>query len=106
MMPETEFHQVADATLRHCQDTLDAAYETGVIEDLELESGVLTITTTSGRTFVVSKHLPSRQLWLASPLSGGLHFSYQNSAWLLADGRNLYKVLAADLRASGVDTTL
>lgn len=102
MAATTDFHVRADATLNHWLEALDAAYERGDVEDIELQQGVLTITTHTGRSFVLSKHAPSGQLWLASPLSGGLHFTFDGTRWLLGDGRELYSILAADLHAAGV----
>ena len=105
MQSETEFHIHADAGLYALFEALEPAYEAGALETLELENGVLTIETAEGKHMVVSKHAPSRQLWLASPISGGLHFSYGNTRWLLADGRELHAVLSADLLTLGVNAT-
>lgn len=107
-MDEKHYHTIADATLMHCFDQLDNAYDNGALEDLELEAGILTITATTGRTFVLSKHAPSLQLWLASPLSGGLHFRFDEAErlWALTDGRKLYDVLRADLKQAGVEVVL
>ncbi len=107
-MDEKRYHAIADATLMHCFDQLDRAYERGMLEDLELEPGILTLKTETGRSFVLSKHAPSAQLWLASPTSGGLHFTFDEDAqgWLLPDGRTLYDVLRADLKRENVEVVL
>jgi len=107
-MDETRFHAIADATLAHCFDQLEDAFEAGEIEELELQGGILTIVTGTGRTFLVSKHSPSRQLWLASPVSGGLHFSFveQEQCWRLPDGSNLYDLLRAELSAEQIAVVL
>ncbi|MCE3005418.1 MAG: iron donor protein CyaY [Alphaproteobacteria bacterium] len=98
MLDETDFHRRADATLAAILDRLEPRYEAGALEELELHSGILTILTDAGRRFVVSKHAPSRQLWLASPLSGGLHFSvHDNGQWQLSDGRELVSHLLGEL---------
>ena len=106
MLSETQYHQHADATLQQFIDALEPAYESGQFEELELMQGVLTIATASGKQFVISKHAPSQQLWLASPFSGGLHFSLSNHAWQLADGRTLHTILAQDLAQAGVKDAL
>lgn len=100
MLDETHFLAIASATLEHIHDQLEQAFEDGTIEELELGEGVLTIELETGQTFVVSKHEPSRQMWLASPLSGGLHFDYNhdNAEWRLADGRVLKRLLAEELK--------
>ena len=103
MTSETEFHRYADATLSALFDQLESAYESGSIDDLELQGGVLTIKTSQGVTFVVSKHAASGQIWLASPLSGGLHFSYdpESTVWKLPDGTPLIERLTHELMQCG-----
>lgn len=106
MFDETHFTAIASATLDHCFDQLEEAYERGEVDELELNEGVLTIETPDGKTFVVSKHGPSKQLWLASPYSGGLHFDYTGERWQLANGHSFYDVLKHDLAKAGVKVVL
>lgn len=96
-MDESRYHQLADTFLSHLSDSIDAQDENGLL-DAELSGGVLTIEIPAGKQFVVSKHAPSRQLWLSSPISGGLHFSAADSGWALADGRTLPVVLASEIK--------
>ena len=107
-MDETLFHAIADATLMHCFDQLEDAFEAGMIEELELQGGILTITTVSEKTFLVNKHAPSRQLWLASPVSGGFHFAFDTDAkcWTLPDGVLLYDLLRRELAAEKIAVVL
>lgn len=107
-MDETRFHAIADATLEHCFDQLEDAFESGKIEELELQGGILTIQSGGGRTFLLSKHAPSRQLWLASPLSGGLHFSFSETEqnWKLPDATLLYELLRRELAAEQIAVVL
>ena len=91
--------------LNRLADTMEAADEEGVLE-VELVSGMLTITLPSGQQFVVNRHGPSQQIWLSSPLSGGLHFDYEENskAWVLSDGRRLDTLLKAEIETlSGED---
>jgi iron donor protein CyaY len=105
MLDATTFLKCADATLNGLFDRLDAAYEAGGLEELELEGLVLTIITETGKTFIVSAHAPSTEIWLASPLSGGLHFRHQDDDWVLPSGERLADVLARDLATQGVEMT-
>ena len=107
-MDETLYHTIADATLMHCFDQLEQAYDNGAIDELELDGGILTVVTPERKTFLLSKHGPSRQLWLASPVSGGLHFSYAEGEhyWQLSDGRKLYEVLRSELASHGIEVVL
>ena len=104
MLDETHFHAITNATLMHINDQLEQAYDQGDLEELDYDegAGILTIITPDDVTFVLSRHEPSRQLWLASPLSGGLHFDYsqESQEWQLSDGRTLKLVLADDLKRS------
>lgn len=107
-MDEKRYHAVADATLMHCFDQLDDAFEAGSIDELELQGGILTIQTLSGRSFVLSKHAPSMQLWYASAVLGGLHFTFDEGSqcWRLADGKQLYEVLRGELQRESVEVVL
>lgn len=105
MLSETHFHAIADATLLHLFDQLEDAFERGDFEELDLNGGILTIETASGKTFVVSKHAPSFQLWLASPISGGHHFPYDEASagWLIPGSHALKALLATELeKTAGV----
>jgi CyaY protein len=96
-MDETEYHRLADATLRGIMERLESEDENGDL-DCELQSGVLTVELPSGKQFVISKHTPSRQIWLSSPVSGGLHFRAEGNQWKLPDGRELVALLEADMK--------
>ena len=104
MFDESTFHSIAEAMLMHLHDQLEEAYDEGDLEDLELEEDLLTITTEGDHTFIVSKHTASQQIWLASPISGGLHFSFDtpSQSWKTADGHDLKLTLARDLESVGV----
>ncbi|MGE3713234.1 MAG: iron donor protein CyaY [Alphaproteobacteria bacterium] len=97
-MTESDFHHLAERWLLAAQDAIDLADEEGLL-DADLAEGVLTIQTDNAQVFVVSKHAPSMQLWLSSPLSGGLHFSYDDVSghWLLGDSRSLSELLMHEL---------
>lgn len=107
-MQNTAFLTHAHATLQHLTDRLDIAVETGALEDVLLTSDMLTIQTVTGRTFVVSLHASTHQMWLASPVSGGLHFSYNETVcdFTLANGRTIRQILQHDLLESGVTIML
>ncbi len=97
-MQESEFHRLADLWLATAGDALEAADGQGLL-DAEYEAGALNLKLPSGKIFIVSKHAPTRQLWLSSPISGGLHFSWREAdkKWALDDGRALSDVLSKEL---------
>lgn len=106
-MDQTRFHAIADATQMHLLDQLEDAFETGALEELDLHQGILTVMVRD-KTFLLSKHAPSQQLWLASPISGGLHFSFDEAGqcWKLSDGTTLYGLLREELAAQGITAVL
>ena len=100
MQEESDFHRHADAMLAHLYSQLEAGYERGDYEELDLTIGILKITTRAGLHFIINKHTASRQIWLASPISGGKHFAQANDgAWRLADGGELGDYIRRELGA-------
>jgi frataxin len=97
-MNESDFHCFADAMLATLEDVLEEADQAGFI-DLEAADSTLTVTLADKKQFVLSKHAPTRQLWLSSPFSGAHHFSYDAAKqdWLLADGKSLKALLDSEL---------
>jgi frataxin len=97
-LPDATFAALADATLNRLADMAEALDEDGTLE-VELLNGILIIELPSGKQFVVNKHGPSQQIWLSSPLSGGLHFDYDNDnqAWVIKDGTRLDTLLKAEV---------
>ena len=98
MMDESTYQRLADSVLAAMEQSLENADEEGVLE-LDLEGAVLTIGLASGKQYLISKHLPSRQLWVSSPISGGLHFSYDKvtDSWFLPDGKTLHALVGSEL---------
>jgi CyaY protein len=96
-MQESNFHRLADQWLTMAEAVLEEADQNGAVE-MELQSGALTLILPSQKVVLISKHSPMRQLWLASPISGGLHFSHDGAEWSLADGRTLEQVLSQELQ--------
>ena len=100
-----QYHQISEEMLNSLSIVLEEYDSTGAIE-VELQAGILTIALPSGKQLLVSKHGVSKQLWLSSPISGGLHFSFDNQSWSLADGRTLSQVLSQELKQlADVDVT-
>lgn len=97
-LSDTAFLALADAMLNRLADMVEVYDEEGVLET-ELSDGILTATLPSGKQFLVNRHKPSQQLWLSSPLSGGLHFDYNDASqsWELANGSRLDTLLRAEL---------
>jgi frataxin len=97
-LSETAFITLAEAALNRLGVMVEALDEEDILE-VEQASGMLTIELPSGRQFVLNRQIPTRQIWLSSPLSGGLRFDYDEGEqqWALADGRRLDTLLKADV---------
>jgi iron donor protein CyaY len=98
-MNESDFHRLADAVLAEAEAALEAADAQGLIE-LEAGRDMLTVELGDGRRFILSKHNASMQVWLSSPVSGGLHFRYDDKSgrWALPDGRALMPLFLGELK--------
>ncbi len=106
-LQESDFHQQADAYLESLFEQIEQQDEDGGL-DIDLQDGILLIEG-GGHEFVINKHSASQQIWMSSPLSGGLHFSPTDAGkdWKLADGRRLSVVLAEELgMVTGVNFTI
>lgn len=106
MLSPSQFKTHTEAFLGALYDALEPAFDAGTLEELELEPGLLTIVTESGKTFIVSAHAASGQMWLASPISGGLHFVWNDGEWALSNGARLTPTLQAELQGLGVACAL
>jgi len=97
-LSETAFITIVDATLARLAGMVEAMDSEDVLE-VEQTSGMLTIEMPSGKQFVLNRQIPTRQIWLSSPLSGGLRFDYDEDEklWKLPDSRRLDTLLKADL---------
>ncbi len=109
-LDENTFRDLAGKTLSRLADAVEEAL--GDRLDVDLGEGVLTIELDSGATYVINGHAPSRQIWMASPVSGGLHFDYESEGeggrWIATrGGADLVPLLARELaEATGVPLDL
>lgn len=99
MLDESHFHELADEFLEALAAEIELTDEEMLI-DVDLTQGILTLELDSGQQYVISKHAPSKQVWLSSPISGGLHYDYSETSetWELAkDGSRLDELLTEEL---------
>jgi len=95
-MEETVFHRLADAALKKLADELEKADSDGMLE-VEYINGILNIEIPSTKQYVINKHAPMRQIWLASPISGAAHFSFDGGKWVSSNGTELESLLRGEL---------
>ena len=110
-MDEGAFQVLADATLRDLMARLDQ--DLGEDAEVDLSGGILTIELESGAKYIVNKQAPNREIWLASPVSGGWHFAHAGGDggpgnWRSTkDGTSLAALLAQELAAAtGIELEL
>jgi CyaY protein len=76
IMTESEFHRAVDAVLAR----VESAVEASATLDVDLESGILTVSCADGSRIIVNRQTPNREIWVAAR-SGGFHFSCREGAW-------------------------
>ena len=75
-MTESEFHSAVDAVLARIEASLEDEEDL----DIDLESGILTITSADGAKVIVNRQTPNREIWVAAR-SGGFHFRLGDGEW-------------------------
>jgi CyaY protein len=76
IMNESDFHRAVDAVLAQVEGAVEAIDAL----DVDLESGILTVTCPDGSRVIVNRQTPNREIWVAAR-SGGFHFSQREGAW-------------------------
>jgi CyaY protein len=97
-MNESEFHRAVDAVLARVESAVEGA---GL--DVDLESGILTVTCPDETRVIVNRQTPNREIWVAAR-SGGFHFTWREGAWRdTRSGDELFASLARVIESqSGV----
>lgn len=95
-LDDASFAALADEALGRLFEQLEDMV--GDQADVEFQEGILTVDFERGGRFVINKHQPNRQIWLASPVSGAAHFRWDGSGWASTrGGARLPDVLSADI---------
>lgn len=101
-MEDSQFEARADAALARLQEAIESA--AGDAVDAELVGGILTLELEEGGVYLINKHLPNRQIWLSSPVSGAWHFAWHDGdggAWRATrGGERLEDLLGRELTES------
>lgn len=108
-MTESEFLDLADATLTAIESVLEKACDES---DLDVEcsrsGNVLEIECIdTGSKIIVNSQAPMKEMWLASK-AGGYHFKFDGTRWFSArDNAEMYAVLSEAVSSqSGVKVDL
>ncbi|MBW9335909.1 MULTISPECIES: iron donor protein CyaY [Herbaspirillum] len=108
-MTESEFLDLADATLNAIETALEDACDAS---DLDVEcsrsGNVLEIECVdNGSKIIINSQAPMQEMWLAAR-SGGFHYKFDGSHWLnTRDGSELYATLSEVVSSqAGVPVTI
>jgi frataxin len=61
---------------------LEDAYSS-CVEDIMLSPGIIEIAINERAKIVINQHVPMKQIWYASPISGASHFMVREGEWVL-----------------------
>jgi len=75
-MNESDFHRAVDAVLARIESGLEDEDSL----DVDLESGILTVTCPDSSRVIVNRQAANREIWVAAR-SGGFHFSHREGEW-------------------------
>jgi len=97
-MSESEFLELADATLAAIERAIDAA-------DIDIEASragnVLTLELANGSKVIINSQEPMQQVWVAGK-SGAFHYALNGDRWLdTRDGSELFAALSRLISAQG-----
>jgi CyaY protein len=94
-MTESEFHRAVDAVLARIESSVEGEEDL----DVDLESGILTVTCPDATRVIVNRQTPNREIWVAAR-SGGFHFRFADDAWRdTRSGDELFASLARILES-------
>ena len=92
---QDEFTKIASQTISTIIDTIENYDPAGVVQ-IDIQGDIITLRVLEKQTYVLNKHNASRQIWLASPISGPYHFSYLQNQWISSAGLLLSEVLTTE----------
>ncbi len=102
-MDEKLFHAMVEQTLGRWLDRLEDAEG---LDEVGLADGVLQAVTADGKTFILNRHVPLKQIWLSSPVSGAHHYAWDEGSaeWRSTrSGERLDDRVMADLKSLGIE---
>ena len=102
-MSESEFLELAEATLAAIERAVDAA-------DIDIEASragnVLTLELANASKVIVNSQTPMRQIWVAGK-SGAFHYACDGDQWLdTRDGSELFAALSRLVSAQGGESVV
>lgn len=97
-LSDNEYAKIANEYLETLSDELEMLSEDFPQLDAELSLGVMTLTVSEGKTYVINKQPPNKQIWLSSPVSGPKRYDLIGGKWItLRDHSGLTALLQEEL---------
>lgn len=97
-MSESEFLELADATLASIERAVDA---TGCDIEVSRAGNVLTLELGNGSKVVINSQAPMQQMWVAGK-SGAFHYDRKGDRWIdTRDGGELFATLSKLISVQG-----
>lgn len=97
-LSDNEYSQIANEYLETLSDELEMLAEDYPQVDAELSLGVMTLSVGEGKTYVINKQPPNKQIWLSSPISGPKRYDLIGGKWItLRDNTALTDLLEEEL---------
>ncbi|AAZ68723.1 iron donor protein CyaY [Ehrlichia canis] len=95
----SDFQALSYNLLNTLTEMIDRVDIDGVLE-CENCDGVVKISDSNGNLYIINKHEPSMQIWVASPISGSVRFSYDKSlsAWINDKSDELFNFLRVEMK--------
>ncbi len=75
-MNDTEFYHQILSVFQRLEENLEHQLDNQCDIDGREES--LQVTLSSGEVWLLNRHGPTQELWLSSPLKGGIHFRFES----------------------------
>ena len=77
-----QFESYIERFFQRIVDYLEDSYGS-CIEDIILNPGIMEIAINRQTKIVINQHVPMKQIWYASPISGASHFKMSEGEWVL-----------------------
>ncbi|GEQ69149.1 hypothetical protein JCM33374_g2820 [Metschnikowia sp. JCM 33374] len=105
---DSQYSRIANDYLETLSDDMEELCEDFPQIDVELTQGVMTLTVADGKTYVINKQPPNKQIWLSSPYSGPKRYDLIGGKWVtLRDNTGLTDLLRQELQEElGQEITL
>ncbi|WP_022955060.1 iron donor protein CyaY [Perlucidibaca piscinae] len=98
MMTESEFDELAEATLQDIEAQVENADSD---LDFDMAAGILTLTAPNGSRIIINRQPATREIWVAAK-SGGYHCGRRDDAWFCAStGETLQQLLSRVIAEQG-----